>query len=184
MAVPIVRMLPDRHSFVRRRITQSTALRRGPGRDLSRLDRETAGRSDVRLQQFAAAWGWARGRRPDRRGGQPRGPSTRSGGCAGSASRAGRPGTGETGRTAPSRRRRGFGQRGCPRSAFMASIRSATWNATPSRVARARSATRCRPGQPEDRPAGGGLPVGCAQARQARGRRATRFPGPTPGRGG
>ena len=96
----------------------------------------------------SAAAGWARGRRRGRRGGPRRGPWIRPGGSAGARGQEGRPGTGGRGRIGPFRRRHGGRSEGTGRSAFIASIRSATWKATPSRVARARSATvvaRVRP---------------------------------------
>ena len=113
-----------------------------------------------------AAAGRARGRRPGRPAGRRPARSIRPEGCAGGAGRAGRPGTGGTGRSGPCRRRRGGRSRGSGRSALMASIRSATWKATPSSVARARSATRGGAGQAEDRAPRLGLPVRGAQAGQ------------------
>ena len=121
----------------------------------------------ARLEQVGGGLrGRARGRRPGRRGGPRPGRSIRPAGCAGAA----RPRrsawnwrNGSERAMPPSTRR---SVRGSGRSAFIASIRSATWKATPSRVARARSATRGGAGQAEDRAAGLGLPVGGAQAGQ------------------
>ena len=142
--------------------------------------RVAAGRTSGRRTGAARSRRPGSGQRPTprpARSARARAPSIRSAGCGGSADRAGRPGTGGTGRTAPCRRRRGCRRAGCRGRAFIASIRSATWKATPSSVARARSAIDGRAGQAEDRPARRRLPVGRTQARSAPARRSTSIAG-------
>ena len=121
----------------------------------------------ARLEQLGGGWRRrARGRRPAR----PAGPRPGAVDSACGLRRRGRPSrsawnwrNGSERAMPPSTRR---SVSGAGRSALMASIRSATWKATPSSVARARSATRGRAGQAEDRAPRLGLPVRGAQAGQ------------------